>query len=83
MKLSAPLSIDNPLIPDDQLWVTPVFGILYLTLIIIALALLVTSKGIPALMMAAIAVAVLTLPFIGAIAWIAYSMRRQHNRTRL
>jgi hypothetical protein len=73
------LSSANPVIPDVNSWATPVFGIVYLALVIVALASLVASKWISTPVKAVIAVAILALPFVGAVVWIAYSLARQRG----
>lgn len=73
------LSSADPVNPDVSSWATPVFGIVYVTLIIVALASLVASKRISPPIKAVIAVAILALPFVGAVTWIAYWLVRQRG----
>ena len=67
----------NPVVSDS--WATPVFGVVYFVLVVVALASLMASKWIPAPVKVAIAVAILVLPFVGSIAWIIYSQVRQRG----
>jgi hypothetical protein len=66
------LSPADPVNPDVSSWATPVFGIVYVALVIIALVSLVASKRISPPIKAVIAVAILALPFVGAVTWIAH-----------
>ncbi|MDQ0029688.1 hypothetical protein [Arthrobacter bambusae] len=75
--LSVALSPANPVIPDANSWATPLFGIVYLVLVVIALASLTASKWISTPVKVVVAVAILALPLVGAIAWVAYSLVRQ------
>lgn len=76
------LSPTDPVNPDVSSWATPVFGIVYLALVIVALALLVASRRISSPIKAVIAVAILALPFVGAVAWIAYWLVRRRNTVK-
>jgi hypothetical protein len=79
MDLSVVLGPADPVNPDVSSWATPVFGIVYLALVIVALASLVASRWISTPVKAVVAVAVLALPFVGAVAWIAYSLVRRRG----
>ena len=53
------------------------FAVIYLVLVIVALASLTASKWIPAPVKVGIVAAILVLPFAGPIVWIIYSQVRQ------
>ncbi|MGO4583242.1 hypothetical protein AB4Z38_05030 [Arthrobacter sp. 2RAF6] len=67
----------NPVVSDTL--ATPVLGIVYFVLVVVALASLIASKWIPAPVKVTIAVAILALPFAGSVAWIIYSQARQRR----
>lgn len=70
----------NPAVGDA--WATPVLGIAYLVLVVVALASLKASKWFPAPAKVAIAVAIIVSPFAGSIAWIIYAQARQRGSER-
>ncbi|WP_284981218.1 hypothetical protein [Arthrobacter sp. efr-133-TYG-118] len=61
-----PTDPDNPVGSDA--WATPVLGVVYLVLVVVALASLKASKWIPAPTKVAIALAIIVSPFAGSIA---------------
>lgn len=65
----------NPQVSDA--WATPVLGIAYFMLALVALASLMASRWVPAPVKVAIAAAIIVLPFVGPVAWIIYSQVRQ------
>ncbi|MFF2298637.1 hypothetical protein [Arthrobacter sp. NPDC058127] len=73
----SPTDPDNPDVSDS--WATPAAGIVYLVLVVVALASLIASKWIPAPAKVAIAVAIFALPLAGSVAWIIYSQARQRR----
>ena len=76
------LSPTDPVSPDVNSWAARVFGVVYLVLVVVALASLMASKWIPAPVKVAIAVAIIVLPFAGSVAWIIYSQARQRELGR-
>ncbi|MFK4296135.1 hypothetical protein ABH924_001272 [Arthrobacter sp. GAS37] len=74
----SPIDPDNPVVSGA--WATPVLGIVYLVLVIVALASLMASKWIPAPVKVAIVVGIFAVPFAGSVAWIIYSQAR-HRRS--
>jgi hypothetical protein len=76
------LSPTDPVNPDISSWATPVLGIVYFVLVVVALASLIASKWIPAPVKVAIAVAIFVVPFAGSVAWIIYSQVRQRGLRR-
>lgn len=73
------LSPTDPVNPAVGSWATPVFAVVYLVLVIVALVSLMASKWIPAPVKVAITVGILVLPFAGSIAWIICSQVRQRG----
>jgi uncharacterized membrane protein len=83
MNLSVVLSPTDPVNPDvSDTLATPVLGIAYFVLVVVALASLMASRWIPAPVKVAIAVAILVVPFAGSVVWIIYSQVRQRGLGR-
>ncbi|MDP9905999.1 hypothetical protein [Arthrobacter bambusae] len=82
MALSVMLNPTDPINPEVNSWATPAFGIVYVALVVVALASLTASKGIPIPVKVAIGVAIFVLPFVGSIAWIIYSQVRHRGLGR-
>jgi hypothetical protein len=82
MALSMMLNSTDPVNPEVNSWATPVFGIVYVVLVVVALAALIASKGIPAPVKVAVGVAIFVLPFVGSVAWIIYSQVRHRGLGR-
>lgn len=80
MNFSVALSSANPVIAESNTWATPIFGVVYLVLVIVALTSLLRTNVLSAPVKALIAVAILGVPFLGAVAWIVYFLIRVRGR---